>query len=71
MRKLFFGAVVAALLSGSTPASAVVIDVLYTAKVVGNHTDGAGLFGAVGGNLAGANVTVEFKFATVQAPRLQ
>ena len=67
MKKLLLGTIVASLFAASSPASAVVIDVLYTAKVTGNHIDGAGVFGAVGGNLAGASITVEFKFDVSQA----
>ena len=43
MKKLLLGTIVASLFAVSSPASAVVIDVLYTAKVTGNHIDGAGV----------------------------
>jgi PEP-CTERM motif len=40
-----------------------VIDVLYHIKVTGgNHIDGAGVFGSVGGDLLGKDVTIDFRF---------
>jgi hypothetical protein len=67
MRNISLGTALLALMSVATPASATIIDIIYDFKVTGNSIDGAGIFGAAGGNLAGKAVKVEFKFDTAGA----
>jgi PEP-CTERM motif len=67
MRNISLVTALLALMSAATPASATIIDIIYDFKVTGNSIDGAGIFGAVGGNLAGKSVKVEFKFDTAGA----
>ena len=67
MKKLFCSLLLAAMMASTGPVSASVIHVIFDVKITGNSIDGAGLFGAAGGNLFGQSAIVDFSFNTATA----
>jgi len=67
MKKLFCSLLLAAMTASTGPVSASVIHVVFDVKITGNSIDGAGLFGAAGGNLFGQSAIVDFSFNTATA----